>query len=380
VASEDRLDRSVVRGMVADYDKRIGVVEETARGNADLGPSDLLQVGLVTLATREQELYMQRFKERIISRKIVQALVAQAGRLLDGAKVGGKAGYEAAAQQVVGFPFSFRLALALHYRLGYQHWLATKLADRFETLLISRMCLQQLTVFNQRHIGPLLGATTGTRLTDILSGRLAATEKALEALRLQYPDYARTLEERYLGRVAARLEDAEFRTMLKDAMISREVFNDLNRQLRSRWHELDRRPALDIELKREELIARLPLCRGLDERRVRSIARLLRPRLALPDERIVSRGESGDAMYFIASGAVEVRIEPQPVRLGSGDFFGEIALLTKRTRTADVVALGYCHLLSLAARDFHRLLDADPTLRMRIDEVARDRLSATAGQ
>ena len=52
---------------------------------------------------------------------------------------------------------------------------------------------------------------------------------------------------------------------------------------------------------------------------------------------MVRRGRPGDCMYFIASGEVEVRLEPQPVRLGPGTFFGEMALLERGPRTATVV-------------------------------------------
>ena len=41
---------------------------------------------------------------------------------------------------------------------------------------------------------------------------------------------------------------------------------------------------------------------------------------------VVRRGRVGDCMYFIAEGEVQVDIEPTPVRLGSGAFFGELAL------------------------------------------------------
>ena len=159
------------------------------------------------------------------------------------------------------------------------------------------------------------------------------------------------------------------------SIISREVHNDLDRQLSARWQDLERRPPLDIELRREQLIARVPLFGALDTQRLHAIARLLRPRLALPGERIIARGARGDSMYFIASGAVEVQIAPTPVRLGSGDFFGEIALVMHQPRNADVVALGYCHLLVLRQRDFERLLAGNPDLRVRIDTVARERLA-----
>jgi CPA1 family monovalent cation:H+ antiporter len=85
-------------------------------------------------------------------------------------------------------------------------------------------------------------------------------------------------------------------------------------------------------------------------------------------------------MYFISSGAVEVRIAPHPVRLGSGDFFGELALLVADRRTADVVALGYCQLLTLAARDLNRLFGTEPALRDHIRAVAEARTAAAAAE
>jgi CPA1 family monovalent cation:H+ antiporter len=123
-------------------------------------------------------------------------------------------------------------------------------------------------------------------------------------------------------------------------------------------------------------VCRVPMFAALDAKSQHSLARLLRPRLAVPDEVIVHKGERGDAMYFISSGAVDVRILPTSVQLGSGDFFGEIALLVADRRTADVVALGYCQLLSLAARDLHRLFGSEPALRDHIHAVAQARTAA----
>ena len=78
-------------------------------------------------------------------------------------------------------------------------------------------------------------------------------------------------------------------------------------------------------------------------------------------------------MFFVSSGAVEVILPKDRVRLGSGEFFGEMALLSGARRTADVVALSYCQLLVLSAADFSRFLDMNPTAKEQIDRVMQER-------
>ena len=56
-----------------------------------------------------------------------------------------------------------------------------------------------------------------------------------------------------------------------------------------------------------------------------------------------------------------------------GDFFGEVALLSGQPRTADVVALDFCKLLTLSRRDFRELLRRYPGIRAPIDEIAKER-------
>jgi CRP-like cAMP-binding protein len=91
---------------------------------------------------------------------------------------------------------------------------------------------------------------------------------------------------------------------------------------------------------------------------------------------IIRKGERGRSMYFIASGAVEVVLAAERVRLGSGDFFGEMALLTRGPRTADVVSLGYGRVLELARADFRRFLRDYPRARAAIEETAAARSRA----
>jgi len=121
-------------------------------------------------------------------------------------------------------------------------------------------------------------------------------------------------------------------------------------------------------------VARVPLFATLDATRIAGITRLLKPQVVPSNHAIVRRGEPADAMFFIMRGAVEVDILPRPVRLGAGQFFGEIALIRDTVRTATVTAVEECQLLTLDVLDFRRLTAQMPDLKEKIEAVAAQRL------
>jgi CPA1 family monovalent cation:H+ antiporter len=155
------------------------------------------------------------------------------------------------------------------------------------------------------------------------------------------------------------------------------VFAALSGQLAERRHAAERRPPLDLGLDPLSLIAQVELFRGLNEAERAETARLLRPILIVPGEMVVRAGERAATMFFISSGALEVRTATGPVRLGSGEVVGEYGLLTGAPRTADVLALGYCTLLSLSRADLERIFAINRSLRDRVVAVARERFGAT---
>jgi voltage-gated potassium channel len=89
---------------------------------------------------------------------------------------------------------------------------------------------------------------------------------------------------------------------------------------------------------------------------------------------IVRRGEPGHSMYFIAAGEVEIELPHERKRLGVGYFFGEVAVLQRARRSANVTALTRTSLLVLDAQDLHALMQRDPRIAERIREVARSRI------
>ena len=123
-----------------------------------------------------------------------------------------------------------------------------------------------------------------------------------------------------------------------------------------------------------KMVASVPAFANLDAVTIAEISSALKPSLIPAHYTIVKRGEAADGMYFIAEGEVEVDLHPIPIHLVQGDFFGEIALIFNRTRSATVTATTDCHLLMLERQDFEDLMSDHPVLKEHIEEVATKRL------
>ncbi|HYD98746.1 MAG TPA: cyclic nucleotide-binding domain-containing protein, partial [Alphaproteobacteria bacterium] len=379
VAEEHDLSHGVRDEAEAQFGGRLGTLEQSLETDCALDEDARMEMGLVTLAGREERLYLGLLDENLVSRQVVQRLRAIAGRLGDGARSAGRDGYLRAAVAALDHAQGFRFAIWASRHLRWHRPLRSLLSQRFEMLMASRVVLRDLVNFAENRLGALLGAAYAGRIVAVLNDRRFAVEQALEALRQQFPDYARGLERGYVGRAALRQELAAYRALHEEGVISQDVLNDLEREVGHRWRVFEMVPTLDLGLDAARLVARVPMFAGLGAASLQNIARHLRPGLAMPDEVLVRRGERGEEMYFVASGEVEVRNPdtlPQPIRLGAGDFFGELALLTRQPRSADVVALTYCQLLVLDRRAVTQLFREDPSLRDHIRAVAQNRMAA----
>jgi CRP-like cAMP-binding protein len=97
-------------------------------------------------------------------------------------------------------------------------------------------------------------------------------------------------------------------------------------------------------------------------------------------EVIVRRGEEGDCMYVIQEGQVEVvQIKGDDIvrlaTLDQGDFFGEMAIFERETRSATVRALGKVRLLTVDRKTFLRRIQEDPSLAFRVVQTMSSRIN-----
>ncbi|HTB38415.1 MAG TPA: cation:proton antiporter, partial [Reyranella sp.] len=353
---------------------------ESAPAELALSLDERVKVGLVTLCTREKELYLELFEQQILSRRMVAVLAARADRLIDTVRDHGVAGYEQWLHDISLPDAGFRAALWLHRRLGFAGLLTESVADRFEILMVSQSVLGELAAFNISSVADLLGPDAEVKLAAVIENRQEAVDSALKALSLQYPGYAESIQARQLERAAIRFEAAEYARRLQEGIISREVYNDLREQLAKRRGAIGQRPPLDLGLELASMISRVSLFASLDRKALAEVGKRLRALVALPGEKIVAIGGPPDAMYFIAAGEVKVKAPTYEVTLKEGDFFGEMGLLTDQPRNADVIADGYCHLLVLYRKDFRDLLDKRPAVRAEIEAVAARRIAETASE
>jgi voltage-gated potassium channel len=123
------------------------------------------------------------------------------------------------------------------------------------------------------------------------------------------------------------------------------------------------------------MVARVPLFSHLEAASIAGLVAMLRARTVPAGTTIIRQGDRGDAMYFIASGAVDVVTSGSKMRLVEGDFFGEMALLSREPRSATVTAAGATDLLVLEADDFLHLVDRLPDIGAKVRAVAQGRLS-----
>jgi CPA1 family monovalent cation:H+ antiporter len=388
-AADYRMSDAVAAETLARYSERIDNAtrrRETSSAaiDADQRPEvlerDRLAITLVALASHERRLVLDHHAQGTASRRVIEALLRGADMMVDAARTNGRSGYIQAVKRISRYTIGFRFAHFLQRRLRIETPLARRLAERLEQLLLTRMLLDELSRFITQKLARLVDERLTEIVQDIVDIRRDRTRRMLDALQAQYPEYSVALERRILEQAALRQEQQAYRGLYDEGLIGQELYEDLSRRLRKRRAKTEVRPHLDLSLKPGELMRRIDLFRDLAPEQAERLGKLARPLIAVPGDRLVRKGDRGDSVYFISSGAVEVVLPGEPVTLGRGDIFGEMALLTGEPRRADVTAVTYSQLLVLHASDFRRFLGANPDIQATIQRILDSRLTADAAR
>src|ERR671937_1804205 len=125
-----------------------------------------------------------------------------------------------------------------------------------------------------------------------------------------------------------------------------------------------------------ELIKNVPLFSRLSKNALQEVASIA-DEIDFPAGKVLAaQGARGREFIVILEGAADVEQDGRLLNtLGKGDFFGEIALVTKQPRTATVTSTAPLRALVITDRDFLSLLKRSPEVGQGIVEALAERLA-----
>lgn len=131
-----------------------------------------------------------------------------------------------------------------------------------------------------------------------------------------------------------------------------------------------------------EVLTQIPLFSDLPIEVRQDAAACLMLRHIPAGQNIYQKGDPGDAMYIVESGQIEIRNEQGGViaRPVEGAHFGEMALMTGKSRNAAAIALGDSNLWAMYRHDFDALLVKHPQLSVALSQSLQQRLSSADSQ
>ena len=123
-----------------------------------------------------------------------------------------------------------------------------------------------------------------------------------------------------------------------------------------------------------ERLAQIDILSPLPQEALQSIASAARVHTFAKGETILRHGTAGNSMFIVHDGNVSVRVSDDEIaRLGEGDVFGEMALLTGENRAADVVALADVVVIEIAKEALQPVLHEHRELASSISSKVMER-------
>jgi CRP-like cAMP-binding protein len=125
-----------------------------------------------------------------------------------------------------------------------------------------------------------------------------------------------------------------------------------------------------------ELLKKVPLFSKLNKQGLQQVAQIA-DELDLPaGKEMATEGDRGREFFVLLNGEAEVTKQGSRINtMKKGDFFGEIALVTKMPRTATVTATSDVDVLVISERDFDSLLKKTPEIGRSIAEALAERVA-----
>ena len=120
------------------------------------------------------------------------------------------------------------------------------------------------------------------------------------------------------------------------------------------------------------LLRNVPLFANLEEQQLGVLARAIVRKNVARNAKVIGAGDPTDSLYIVINGRLKVLMSDEQGRevilsiLGPGEFFGEMGLLDDSPRSASVVTLEACELLTISKTEFKRRLAENSDLSLMV--------------
>jgi CRP-like cAMP-binding protein len=126
-----------------------------------------------------------------------------------------------------------------------------------------------------------------------------------------------------------------------------------------------------------ELIKRVPLFTHCSKKELGLVAQIADEIDIREGKTLMREGDRGREFFILVDGNAEVSKKGRKVNtMGSGDFFGEIALVSQRPRTATVTTTSPVRALVVTEQSFRSLLGRAPDVQRKVLQALADRVAA----
>lgn len=124
-----------------------------------------------------------------------------------------------------------------------------------------------------------------------------------------------------------------------------------------------------------QLIRKIPLFKHCSKREIGQIAGIADEIDLEEGKELTREGKPGREFFVLVEGKADVLKKGRKINsLGTGDFFGEIAIIRRSPRTATVRATSPIHALVITERNFRTLLGRSPDIQRKVLEELAGRL------
>jgi CRP/FNR family transcriptional regulator, cyclic AMP receptor protein len=116
-----------------------------------------------------------------------------------------------------------------------------------------------------------------------------------------------------------------------------------------------------------DLLRQVPIFEGLERRELERIAASMKRRTFHAGDAVTTEGQGGVGFFVIEDGLARVTVGGEDRRtLGAGDYFGEVALLTDRPRTATITAETDLECYGMTSWDFKPLVETHGSIAWKL--------------